>query len=45
VVVLRFRLPGSADELTVESSARVPAITWHYGSSVREDTESWTAKW
>jgi hypothetical protein len=44
-VVLRFHLPGGADHLVVEPSARVPGITWHYGSSDWEDSESRTAKW
>lgn len=42
--VLRFRLPHGAEHLVVEPSARVPAITWHYGSSTWQDSASRTAK-
>jgi hypothetical protein len=42
---LRFRLPEGADHLVVEPSARVPAVTWRYGSSTWEDSASRTANW
>jgi hypothetical protein len=44
-VVLRFELPDSADHVEILPSARVPAISWHYGSSAWQDTASRTAKW
>jgi hypothetical protein len=43
-VTLRFRLPSTADHVVVLPSARVPGITWHYGSSAWEDSTSRTAK-
>jgi hypothetical protein len=43
--ILRFHLPAGADHLVVEPSARVPAISWHYGSSEWEDSASRVANW
>ena len=44
-LVLRFRLPADVRELVVEPSARVPAISWHYGSEDWKDSASRTANW
>jgi hypothetical protein len=43
-VTLRFHLPATADHVVVGPSARVPGISWHYGSSSWEDSASRTAK-
>jgi hypothetical protein len=44
-VVLRFRLPSGADHLVVEPSARVPGITWRYGTEEWEDSSSFVTNW
>jgi len=44
-VVLRFRLPPHADHLDIEPSARVPSITWRYGTEEWEDSTSRVANW
>ena len=44
-VVLRYSLPGTADHVVVEPSARVPEIRWRYGSSTWRDEASRTVKW
>lgn len=44
VLVLRCRLPADADRLVVEPSARVPTVTWGYGTSEWEDTASREAR-
>ena len=36
-VTVRFLLPPGVDELTVEPSARVPPITWHYHGRTFQD--------
>jgi hypothetical protein len=43
-VVVSFRGPRRA-RLTVEPSARVPGITWHYGARSWQDSRRRTAKW
>lgn len=44
-VVVRFRLPGNHGRLTVEPSARVPPITWHYGTVTWSDQSGHLVRW
>lgn len=43
-VDVRFRLPRRHGRIVVEPSARVPAMTWHYGARRWQDTDARTAK-
>lgn len=42
---LRFRLPAGSEELTVEPSARVPAVSWSSGGATWQDTEPRELRW
>lgn len=44
-VVVRFTLPGRRGSLAVLPSARVPGITWHYGTRTWQDSGGRTANW
>ena len=37
--------PMSANEVLVESSARVPPVTWHFGGRAWSDTHPEHASW
>ena len=45
IVTFRFRLPSGANEVLVESSARVPPVTWHFGGKDWSDTHPERASW
>jgi hypothetical protein len=45
IVTFRFRLPSGANEVLVESSARVPPVTWHFGGKDWVDTHPERASW
>jgi hypothetical protein len=44
-VTVVFRGRGHRGRIAVESSARVPGITWHYGARTWQDSERRTANW
>ena len=44
-VIFRFRLPAGANEVLVESSARVPPVTWHFGGRTWSDTHPERTSW
>lgn len=44
-VTVVFRARGLAGRLAVEPSARVPGITWRYGTRTWQDSERRTANW
>ncbi len=43
--VLRFRLPGGYEHLTIEPSARYPAITWTAGGQPWQDNSARPVRW
>lgn len=44
-VTVTFRLPAGISSVRVESSARVPPITWHRGSTTWQDTRAERQEW
>jgi hypothetical protein len=44
-VTVTFRLPAGVSSVLVESSARVPPITWHRGSKTWRDTKPERQEW
>ena len=43
--VLRFQLPGGYEHLTIEPSARYPAITWTAGGQPWMDNSARPLRW
>jgi hypothetical protein len=44
-VTLRFQLPAGLSHLTVEPSARIPPITWHFGHMTWQDLRPERVAW
>ncbi|HWW44039.1 MAG TPA: hypothetical protein VN180_03135, partial [Acidimicrobiia bacterium] len=44
-VVVRFQLPAGVSSMTIQPSARIPPITWHFGNTTWQDLRPERVAW